>query len=341
MKFFFSFISIIFTALIIDIITVELLGWVVQALFNIPENEMLHLIYWGDSFISRIILSLIGTLIGGYIIGASLSKKQKLATFIYSFPIIIFWLVGLVGYYYIASLPNNLDNPEFHMFSSKKLIPLIILIFTLPIAYLGNYYGVLHNKYYNRTYSILNIKWYNLIWFIPAIYQFAIPVIVMLVLTIFYSLWIGDNPLLSSFQMLSDNILLIEIISLLSLSIILISALKIFKSTYKYLSFEDSELKYRFWKIFGAIIYFWMLFVFMFNLPSIISFQFDSQTLVERFEAVPKNINDLVNFSLIMFSGYISQKPVIAVLKTNPIFKIIFEKLKIFRLILLHKILKK
>ena len=63
--------------------------------------------------------------------------------------------------------------------------------------------------------------------------------------------------------------------------------------------------------------------------------------LAERFEAVPKNINELVNFSLIMFSGYISQKPVIAVLKTNPIFKIIFEKLKIFRLILLHKILKK
>ena len=194
MRFIIHFIFIIFFAFIIDITTVESLGYILEDIYSVSEDNMMNLIYWGDTFLSRIVISLLGTFIGGYIIGNSLNKKEKIATLIYVLPILIFWIMGVIAYYYLSGLPHNFDNPKFSMFSKWKLIPLIISALTIPVAYLGCIYGSLNKREYARTYSILNIKWYNLIWFIPTFYSFSVAVIFSLIINIFYSCLLYTSP---------------------------------------------------------------------------------------------------------------------------------------------------
>lgn len=341
MKLIFRLIFIVLIASLIDIVTVESLGYIVQDIFYIPDDEMLNLMYWGDAFVTRIFVSIAGTFVGGYIIGSCLKYKRKLATFVYALPILLFWLIGLVIYYKVASLPHNLESSDFQKFSTKKLIPLIILIFTLPTAYLGNYYGGRHNNNYSRSYSILNIKWYNLIWYIPTSYSLGISVIFMLIITIFFSLWLGENPLSSSFKMFTNNKLFIEIASLLSLCVILISSIQIFKSIYIYLSDIKSSVKYKGWKILGGTIYFWILFTLTFNLPEFFLFEFKIKSFTERIEILPKNIYDFTDFCLIIFSGYISQKLGLKILKQNYYIRILLKAIKKFKVNLFYRILNK
>ncbi|MEE2954250.1 MAG: hypothetical protein VX347_03665 [Bacteroidota bacterium] len=335
LRFFFRFIFIILFALIIDFITVESLGYILEDLFSIPEEEMMNGIYWGDAFISRIIVSLLGTFIGGYIIGSSLNKKEKIATFIYALPILSFWIIAVIGYYYISELPHNFDNPKFSMFSRWKLIPLITSILTMPAAYLGCHYGSLNMSKYTRTYSILNIKLYNLIWFIPTCYSFGVAVICMLVVSVFYSFWIGDNPLYSTFQVFSQNQFIIELLSIISLSLILMTSIAIFKSTYKYLSDEFTKVRFKILKIFGATIYFWILFVFTFNLPDIITLSFETDSLATKaaniLGLIPKDFSSGINLSIILFSAYITEKSAVKLLRRNELINTFFDALKGYR----------
>lgn len=344
LRFFFRFIFIILFALIIDFITVESLGYILEDIFSIPEEEMMNGIYWGDAFISRIVVSLLGTFIGGYIIGSSLNKKEKIATFIYVLPILSIWIVALISYYYVSELPHNFDNPKFSMFSRWKLIPLITSILTMPAAYLGCHYGSLNMSKYTRTYSILNIKWYNLIWFIPAIYQFAVGVICMLIISIFYSFWIGNNPLYNTFNIISNNEFIIELLSIISLSLILMTSIAIFKSTYKYLSDEFTKVRFKILKIFGAIIYFWALFVFTFNLPDIITFSFAEDSLTNKaaniLALVPTDFSSGINLSIILFSAYITEKSAVKLLRRNELINTLFDVLKGYRKNFFKKIVK-
>ena len=343
-RFFFRFIFIILFALIIDSITVESLGYILEDLFSIPEEEMLNAIYWGDTFISRIFVSLLGTFIGGYIIGASLHKKEKLATFIYAFPILCIWIVALISYYYVSELPHNFDNPKFSMFSKWKLIPLITFILTLPAAYLGSRYGSLNRGKYTRTYSILNIKLYNLIWFIPTFYSFGVAVISMLIVCIFYSFWIGDNPLSATFQLFSQNQFIIELLSIICLSLILMASISIFKTIYLYISDEFTRVRLKFLKIFGGTIYLRILFVFTFNLPNIISLSFKTDSLATKaanvIALVPKDFSSGINLSIILFSAYITEKSAVKLLKKNHLIKTFFEVINIRRKKIIRNFLK-
>ena len=142
--------------------------------------------------------------------------------------------------------------------------------------------------------------------------------------------------------MFSQNKFTIDIISLLSLSVILISSLRIIRSTYKYLSDEASKVRYKNLKIFGGTMYFYILFVFTFNLPDLIFFEFEVNSLIDnKIAKIPKNINEIINFSLIMFSGYIIQRPVISVLKTSKPIKTLFEIIESYRVKLFNKIINK
>ena len=344
LRFFFRFIFIILFALIIDFITVESLGYIVEDLFSIPEEEMMNGIYWGDAFISRIIVSLLGTFIGGYIIGSSLYKKEKIATFIYALPILSIWIVAVISYYYVSELPNNFDNPKFSMFSIWKLIPLVTSILTMPAAYLGCHYGSLNKSKYTRTYSILNIKFYNLIWFIPTCYSFGVAVICILVVSIFYSFWIGNNPLYSTFQVFSQNQFIIELLSIISLSLILMTSIAIFKKIYKYLSEEFTKVRFKILKIFGGTIYFWILFVFTFNLPDIITLSFETDSLstkaVNVLGLIPKDFSSGINLTIILLSAYITEKSAVKLLRRNELINTFFDALKVYRKNFFKKIFK-
>ena len=344
LRFFLRFIFIILFALIIDFITVESLGYILEDLFNIPEEQMMSMGYWGDAFLSRIIVSLLGTFIGGYIIGGSLKKKEKIATFIYALPILSFWIMVLITYYYASGHPNLVDDSSFSMFSKRKLIPLITAILTMPAAYLGCHYGSLINNKYTRTYSILNIKLYNLIWFIPTCYSFGVAVICMLVVSIFYSFWIGNNPLYSTFQVFSQNQFIIELLSIISLSLILMTSIAVFKSTYKYLSDEFTKVRFKNLKIFGAIIYFWILFVFTFNLPDIITLSFETDSLATKaaniLGLVPKDFSSGINLSIILISVYITEKSAVKLLRRNELINTFFYVIKGYRKNFIQKIFK-
>ena len=344
LRFFFRFIFIILFAFVIDYITVESIGFILEDIFRIPEEEMMNGIYWGDAFLSRIIVSLLGTLIGGYIVGSSLNKKQIFATFLYAMPIFIFWIIALISYYYMSKLPHNFDNPIFTMFSRWKLIPLIISILTIPTAYLGCYYGSLNNSNYKRTFSILNIKMYNLIWLIPTLYSFSISVIFMLVVSIFYSFWIGNNPLYNTFLIFSNNQFIIELLSIISLALILMTSIHICKLTYKYLSDESNNERFKILKIIGAILYFWILFVITFNLPDIISLSFETDSFstqaTNALALIPKDFSSGINLSIILLSSYITEKAAVKLLRKNELINIFFNKLKIYKNILLNLFVK-
>ncbi len=344
LRFFFRFIFIILFALTIDTITIESLAYILEDIFNIPEEQMIGSGYWGDAFLSRIIVSLLGTFIGGYIIGSSLSKKEKIATFIYALPILSFWIMVLIRYYYASGLPHLVDDPSFSMFSKWKLIPLIISILTIPTAYLGCHYGSLNKSKYSRTYSILNIKWYNLIWFIPAIYQFAVGVICMLIISIFYSFWIGNNPLYNTFNIISNNEFIIEFLSIISLSLILLTSIAIFQLTYKYLSDGFTKVRFKILRILGSIIYFWALFVFTFNLPDFITFSFAEDSLTNKaaniLALVPKDFSSGINLSIILFSAYITEKSAVKLLRRNEVINTFFDVLKGYRKNFFKKIFK-
>jgi hypothetical protein len=335
LRFFFRFIFVILFALIIDSITVESLGYILEDLFSIPEEEMINVIYWGDTFISRIFVSLLGTFIGGYIIGGSLYKKEKIAIFIYALPILSIWIVALISYYYVSELPHNFDNPKFSMFSRWKLIPLITFILTLPAAYLGSHYGSLNRSKYTRTYSILNIKLYNLIWFVPTFYSFGVAVICMLVVCIFYSFWIGDNPLSTTFQLFSQNQFIIEILSIICLSLILMTSITIFKKIFKYLSDEFTKVRFKILKIFGGTMYFWILFVFTFNLPDIITLSFETDSLATKaanaLALMPKDFSSGINLSVILFSAYVTEKSAVKLLRKNELINTFFLELKVYK----------
>ena len=127
----------------------------------------------------------------------------------------------------------------------------------------------------------------------------------------------------------------------LSLIFIFFTSITIFKSTYKYLSDKATKIRYKNLKIFGATIYYWILFVFTFNLPEIFTFSFETDSLItNKIETIPKNFKDGINFCMILFSGYITQRSTIKVLKRDKSIKTFFELLKSYRRIFFNKIFK-
>jgi len=330
MNFFFRFFFVVFSALAIDVIIVESMGYVVQDIFNVPETEMLNWIYWGDTFISRILVSIIGTFAGGYVIGSSLNRGINFALIIYLIPILSFWTFGLYGYYYVASLDHNLQNPEFHLFAEKKLIPLITLLLTIPSAFVGSSLGR-KRGFNDQTYSVLGVKWYHLLWYVPTCFSFGVAVISMLILTVFYSLWLGENPLSTSFLMIFPNPIVAEGLSIIGIALLLISSIKIFNVIYSILSNKDFEIKFKFIKIIGGTIYFWLLFAITFNFPQIISYEFGLNSIFERIDHIPKNINEWFNLCLVFLSGLVSQQVATQILSKSDLLRPIFIKVSWFK----------
>ena len=130
----------------------------------------------------------------------------------------------------------------------------------------------------------------------------------------------------------------IDIVTLVSFCVILITSIKIFKSIYNYLSDNESSVRYKGWKIFGGTMYFWILFVFIFNLPDFFLFEFELKPFTERIEAVPKSIDEVVNLCVILFSGYVSQKLGIKILKQNYYMKNLLKAVNNFKVNLFNKI---
>tara|TARA_B100001741_G_scaffold306630_1_gene300356 strand:- start:1135 stop:2199 length:1065 start_codon:yes stop_codon:yes gene_type:complete len=337
---YFKYLMVFVTALVFDVITVESFKFVVEDIFNIHEDEMRGFVYWGDTFVSRIIASLLGTFVGCYIIGSYFSQKRKLATNLYMILILSFWAFSIYLYYYLSTIPELYGSPDFSTFSSKKLIPIFTFILTIPTALFASYIGSKSYLNFNRTNSLLNIKWYDLIWFF-FIYQFSIALIFMLFFSIFYGMWIGNNPLENTFSLLFSNSILTDFFSYLSLSFILIASISILNYIYVLIS-NKGFVRFKFFKILSSLIYFWMLFVFVFNLPDLIKFNFETASIIDdKIEIIPKNYIEFVNFSIVIFSTYISEKSIVKVLRSNKLINNFFLNIRVFRKDFFSKVFSK
>jgi hypothetical protein len=339
-------IFILLFATFVDVITVESIGFVVEDVFNIPDTEMMNLMYWGDVFIARIIASISGTFVGAYIIGSYLDKKQKVVTLIYILPIIAFWALGVFAYIHIVGLPHNINNPDFPRL--RLFLPIVTLILTPLFAYLGCYYGSKINIKNTGGYSVLKIKWYNFFWFIPIFYSMAVAIVYMLCFSIAYSIWLGENPLSGNNNFLfdfitnfTDNLFIVDFSLLLILSLMLISTVSIITFTYNCLSNEVSEVRNKSLKIFGGTVYIYSLFILLFNLPEIFSFSFKTNTIItNQIGSIPNNITEVINFSVIFISGYISERTMFSLLKRNTTINNFFKKIKKCYMVVIKSISK-
>ncbi len=179
----------------------------IKMIFQIPDSAC-YFSFWGDSYWTRIIASLLGTLFGGFIIGSHLKEGllQEVAIIIYSLPIVLFWAFNLLVYYtqspinlflssYIAGSffesfpPYTFFVPEFSFFSFWHIVPLSLTILSIPVAYLGAYVGMESKLDFSRPGSVLNIAWYHWLW----IYLFCIMQIIATFIIFVVSINISNN----------------------------------------------------------------------------------------------------------------------------------------------------
>ena len=176
------FILIIFFSIVFGELITSSFEPAIKMMFQISEADV-SFSFWGDSYWTRIIASLLGTLFGGFIIGSHLKEGflQEIAIIIYALPIVFFWGFNLLVYYtqhpiniflcpYIAgsffesSAPYAFFVPEFSLFSFWHIVPLSLTILSLPFAYLGAYIGMESKLDFSIPGSVLNIAWYHWFW---------------------------------------------------------------------------------------------------------------------------------------------------------------------------------
>ena len=179
-----KFILIILFATVFSYLVTCSFQTVLQVHYEIPADEM-FLGFWGDTCFFRILASLLGTAIGGFIIGSYLKQGSKVASIIYSIPIVAFWGFLLI-YYYQGSID------DFSFFYRYHIVPLILTLFSLPVAYYGNIVGNGFQDEFERSKSILNIKWYHWLWIFPFLLNPIVSVLVFLI-TLLWSSPIDEN----------------------------------------------------------------------------------------------------------------------------------------------------
>ena len=179
-----KFILIILFATVFSYLVTYSFQTVLQLHYEIPADEM-FLGFWGDTYFFRILASLLGTAIGGFIIGSYLKQGSKIASIIYSIPIVVFWGFVLI-YYYQGSID------DFSFLSMYHIVPLVLTLFSLPVAYYGNIVGNGFQDEFERSKSILNIKWYHWLWIFPFLLSQIVSVIVFLI-TLLWSSPIDEN----------------------------------------------------------------------------------------------------------------------------------------------------
>lgn len=118
---------------------------VIQKIYELP-SDVFSFGYWGDTFWSRIIASVFGSLAGGFVIGTYLGKAGKVPSILHTIPTLLLWLAVFV-----------LAISDINQYGFPFLA--LILIITNPLAaFLGWNWGKEYSSKFKNGNTILNIN---------------------------------------------------------------------------------------------------------------------------------------------------------------------------------------
>lgn len=237
---------------------------ILQIIFKIPDSKM-FLAFWGETYWTRIVSSLLGTLAGGYIIGSHISKKITIATILYSLPIVLFWGFNLFIYYRLYLLPTN-SVPEFSLLSRWHIVPLILTLLSFPVAYVGSFFGGEVKSKYSESRGVLNINWFHWLWLFPFVISQVISVVVFLILAFIYEERIGGNFFNNLFPYAN------VFFSLFGGLGILYTVFNLFSLLSTNITIEGEKTKYKWLKIIGAVILLNFLYGYIFGVSKFYMF---------------------------------------------------------------------
>ena len=241
MKHWLRFILIILFSTIFSYLVTYSFQTVLQLQYEIPDADM-FLGFWGDTYFFRILASLLGTAIGGFVIGTYLKKGSKIATIIYSVPIVAFWVFVLI-YYYRGSID------EFSFFSRYHIIPLTLSLLSVPVAYFGCIVGCGFQDDFERSKSILNIKWYHWLWIFPFLLNQIISVLI-LIITLLWNSPIDENVITNLIFNFGNTIARFITIA------ILMGLMTGAAYLYSLLADDETDIKLKWLQILGLVILF-------------------------------------------------------------------------------------
>lgn len=209
-----------------------------QVAYNIPEEKIL--IFWGDTFFIRILLSLLSSFVAGCFIGL-FQEKRLLPSILFSIPIILFWGIILVAYY------SGDMYEQYGFFSRYNFIPLILILLTFPTTLIATLYIRIDHEESSIFELFKTKEFYHFLWIIPFLFIQSISILTFLALI---SIQIQDSvnllPGEGIIQLLlhdfgkTVNIIIILIIILLIFASIYMSVYQLFR-----LLFLDDNKKYK------------------------------------------------------------------------------------------------
>lgn len=167
---------IVVFAIALGFIVQSAMSLVIQGFLDIPPEHM-ALAVWGDTFLLRILASLVSTAAGALVIGTFLASKARTAALIAVAPTVLFWLIALiVGLPYVAE-----GGFPPHEVKQMVVMPVALVITSPVVAYHGARIGERYRGRFDRSRSVLNIKWYHWLWILPF---FLSQVVAVLLFTI-------------------------------------------------------------------------------------------------------------------------------------------------------------
>ena len=255
MKFWVNFAIIVLFSILISNFFTNSFQNIIQLVYKIPDEGMFFG-FWGKTSFLRILLSLLSSAIGGFVIGSYLSKRRIIAIVVYSIPTLLFW--GFVLYMiYSEGVYDKLG-----FFSRYNLIPLTIFIFTIPVSLFGCWIGKSIIDEFDRPYSILNIKWYNWLWIFPFLLNQLISVIFLLI-TLLWMTPTEDDLITNLIFNFGNTVARIITFAILFGLFIGLGYL------YEILTEDNRKIKLRWLQIFGFVLIFNALYFVLVGLPMV------------------------------------------------------------------------
>ena len=253
MKFWIKFTVIVLFSILFSNFFTNSFQNIIQLVYKIPDKGMFFG-FWGKTSFLRIILSLLSSAIGGFVIGSYLSKRRIIAIVVYSIPTLLFW--GFVLYMIYSE--DGYDKIGF--FSRYNLIPLTIFIFTIPISLLGCWVGKSLIDEFDLPYRILNIKWYNWLWIFPFLLNQLVSVIFLLI-TLLWMTPTADDLITNLIFNFGNTVARFISFAILFGLFIGLGYL------YEILTEDDKKIKLKWLQIFGIVLLFNALYFILVGLP--------------------------------------------------------------------------
>lgn len=175
--------------------------------FHYPDEKQENtwgFFLWGEHWAIRVVLSWIGTVAAGFLVGLVARRKGNILATLASIPSVLCWIaIAAIGW--TGQIPFLTETRAVDISIGNKLAAALLVLTTIPFAIMagrqGEYAGKMFGEHYDsRRRAFLGIKWFHFIW-IPI---FAYLVVIQTSYTALYGfqwlkvMWRADRSFLSS-----------------------------------------------------------------------------------------------------------------------------------------------